>query len=51
MEEEIPKLTIKDFQKATSNQELQEIIEQKKIPIEKVKKRLFYEKELKNLQI
>ncbi len=51
MEEEIPKLTIKDFQKATSNQELQEIIEQKNIPIEKVKKRLFYEKELKNLQI
>ncbi len=51
MEEEIPKLTIKDFQKATSNQELQEIIEQKSIPIEKVKKRLFYEKELKNLQI
>ncbi len=51
MEEEIPKLTIEDFQKATSNLELLEIIEQKNIPLEKVKKRLFYEKELKNLQI
>jgi polyphosphate kinase len=45
------KLTIKDFEKASSNTELLQIIKQKKISIDKVNKRLFYEEELRRLQI
>jgi polyphosphate kinase 2 len=45
------KLTIKDFEKASSNIELLQIIKQKKISIDKVNKRLFYEEELRRLQI
>ncbi|SNR50134.1 polyphosphate kinase 2, PA0141 family [Lutibacter agarilyticus] len=49
--EETPKLTLEDFQNITSNEELFDAITCKKIPIDKVKKRLFYEEELKKLQI
>ncbi len=49
--DEIPKLTLEDFQNITSNEELFDAITCKKIPIDKVKKRLFYEEELKKLQI
>ena len=49
--EETPKLTSEDFERATSNKELLEIIKEKNIPIEKVKNRIFYEEELVNLQI
>lgn len=44
-------LNIDDFKKATSNKELLEIIEQKKIPFDKVANKLFYEEELRKLQI
>lgn len=46
-----PKLTLEDFLKATTNKELFDIISEKNISIDKVKKRLFYEDELKKLQI
>jgi polyphosphate kinase 2 len=46
-----PKLTIEDFEKATSNKELYKIIEDKHIAIDKVSERLFYEEELRKLQI
>lgn len=46
-----PSLNIEDFKKATSNKELLEIIEQKKIPFDKVANKLFYEEELRKLQI
>ena len=49
--QESPKLSMEDFEKASSNQELLKIIREKKIPFDKVKKRLFYEEELRNLQI
>jgi len=49
--EETPKLTLEDFNKASSNNELLQIIKQKNIPIDKVNKRLFYEEELRRLQI
>lgn len=49
--QEPPKLTIEDFEKVTSNQELLKIIREKNIPFDKVAKRLFYEEELRNLQI
>jgi len=49
--EETPKLTIEDFEKATSNQELLEIIKQKNISLDKVNKRLFYEDDLRRLQM
>ncbi|WP_299526771.1 polyphosphate kinase 2 [uncultured Lutibacter sp.] len=45
------KLTLKDFEKASSNNELLQIIKQKKISIDKVNKKLFYEEELRRLQI
>ncbi|MBL4938723.1 MAG: polyphosphate kinase 2 [Lutibacter sp.] len=45
------KLTIDDFEKASSNIELLQIIKQKKIAIDKVNKKLFYEEELRRLQI
>lgn len=46
-----PKLTLKDFDKAGSNEALLKIIQKKKINIDKVKKKLFYQKELRLLQI
>jgi len=49
--EETPKLTIEDFEAATSNEELLKIIEQKNVNIDKVNSKLFYESELKKLQI
>tara|TARA_R110001583_G_scaffold17310_11_gene70191 strand:- start:851 stop:1708 length:858 start_codon:yes stop_codon:yes gene_type:complete len=49
--EENPKLTIEDFEGATSNKELLEIIKEKNINIDKVKNKIFYESELKKLQI
>jgi polyphosphate kinase 2 len=49
--QESPKLTMEDFEKASSNQELLKIIREKNIPFDKVEKRLFYEQELRNLQI
>lgn len=49
--EETPKLTLEDFQNATSNQDLLKIISEKNIDIEKVEKKMFYEDELKKLQI
>lgn len=48
---ETPKLTIEDFERVSSNQELLKLIKEKKIPFDKVAKRLFYEEELRNLQI
>jgi len=49
--EEMPKLSIEDFKKATSNNELLQIIKQKNIPTDKVNRRIFYEEELRRLQI
>jgi polyphosphate kinase 2 (PPK2 family) len=48
---ETPKLTIEDFEKATSNQELLEIIKEKNISLDKVNKKLFYEEDLRRLQM
>ena len=49
--QESPKLTMEDFEKVSSNQEILKIIREKNIPFDKVEKRLFYEQELRNLQI
>ncbi|HEY9168846.1 MAG TPA: polyphosphate kinase 2 [Lutibacter sp.] len=49
--EESPKLTMEDFEKVSSNQELLKLIKEKNIPFDKVARRLFYEEELRNLQI
>ena len=46
-----PKLTIEDFNKASSNEELLDIIFEKNIPFSKVKKELKYEDELHDLQV
>jgi len=46
-----PKLTLKDFERITTNKELLEVIHEKKVPFSKVKKELKYEEELKYLQI
>ena len=48
---ETPKLTIEDFEKVSSNNELLQIIKEKKISIDKVNKKLFYEEELRRLQV
>jgi polyphosphate kinase 2 len=48
--EEPPKLTLEDFEKATTNEELLAIIQEKNFPIERVIEKLFYEEELKRLQ-
>ncbi len=45
------KLTIKDFEKGSSNKELLQIIKEKNISIDKVNIKLFYEEELRLLQI
>lgn len=49
--DESQKLTIEDFEKATSNSKLIEIINKKNISLDKVKTKIFYEEELKKLQI
>lgn len=49
--EDILKLTIEDFEKTTSSKELLDIINEKNININKVEKRMFYEEELRFLQI
>ena len=46
-----PNLTKEDFEKASSNKEILEIINEKNINIDKVENRIFYEEELKKLQI
>jgi polyphosphate kinase 2 len=48
---ENPKLTMEDFERVSSNQELLKLIKERNIPFDKVAKRLFYEEELRNLQI
>jgi len=48
---ETPKLTLENFEKISSNDELLQIIKQKNISIDKVNKRIFYEEELRRLQI
>lgn len=48
---ETSKLTLEDFKGADSHDDLLKIIEQKNIDLGKVKHRLFYEEELRNLQI
>lgn len=45
------RITLEDFQKASSNEDLLKIIEEKGADIEKVHKRMFYEEELRKLQI
>ncbi len=49
--EETSKLTLEDFNQITSNNELLQTIKQKNIDIDKVHKKLFYEEELRRLQI
>jgi len=49
--QESPKLTLEDFERVSSNHELLKLIKKKNIPFDKVAKRLFYEEELRNLQI
>ena len=49
--EETPKLTLEDFNNSTSTDELRKIIFEKNVDLDKVKKRIFYEEELRNLQI
>ncbi|MDY0781177.1 polyphosphate kinase 2 [Tenacibaculum sp. IB213877] len=49
--EEKPRLTAEDFERASSNEELLQIIEEKNIPFGKVEKELQYEQELRKLQI
>ncbi|WP_372744454.1 polyphosphate kinase 2 [Lutibacter sp.] len=49
--EENPKLTIEDFESVSSNKELLKIIEKKNISLEKVNAKIFYEEDLKKLQI
>ena len=49
--QESPKLTMEDFERVSSNHELLKLIKKKYIPFDKVAKRLFYEEELRNLQI
>lgn len=49
--EETPKLNLEDFQTATSNKELLDIISRKNVDINKVENKLFYENELRKLQI
>ena len=48
---EIPKLTLEDLNNISSNDELLQLIKEKDISIEKVNNKLFYEDELRKLQI
>ncbi len=49
--DEIQKLTLQDFEKSTSNKQIRKIIKEKNISLEKVSAKIFYEEELKKLQI
>jgi len=49
--ENTPKITLKEFEKVSSNSGLLKLIAKKGISIEKVKETLFYEEELRHLQI
>jgi len=49
--EEISKITIDEFENINSNKELLDLIQKKNISIEKLENNLFYEEELRNLQI
>ena len=49
--EENPKLTIEDFESVTTNKDLIEIINRKNISLDKVNEKIFYEEDLKKLQI
>jgi polyphosphate kinase 2 len=49
--EENPKLTLNDFESISTNKELIKLINDKKISLEKVNAKIFYEEELKKLQI
>ncbi|MDV7188410.1 polyphosphate kinase 2 [Lutibacter sp. TH_r2] len=51
MGNETPKLTREDFLTSSTNKGLRNIIEQKQISLDKVNSRLFYEEELRKLQI
>ncbi len=46
-----PKLTLEDFTSVSTNDQLRELISEKNIDLEKVDSRLFYEKELRLLQM
>lgn len=48
---ETPKLTAEDFQSISSNKELLKLIAKKNINIEKIEKKIFYEEELRKLQV
>jgi polyphosphate kinase 2 len=48
---EQPRLTIEDFKEISSTEELRGLLRDKQVDIEKVKKRLLYDSELRNLQI
>jgi polyphosphate kinase 2 (PPK2 family) len=49
--EDISKITIDEFENINSNKELLDLIQKKNISIEKVENKLFYEEELRKLQI
>jgi len=49
--EETSKITIEEFENINSNEELLDLIQKKNISIEKVENKLFYEEELRKLQI
>lgn len=49
--EEISKITIDEFENINSNKELIDLIQKKNISIEKLENNLFYEEELRKLQI
>ncbi|WP_422091978.1 polyphosphate kinase 2 [Tenacibaculum ovolyticum] len=46
-----PKLTIDDFESVSTNEELLTLIDKKGVPIDKVRDKIAYEKELKELQV
>lgn len=49
--EELQKLTLQDFEKSTTNNQIRKIISKKNISLEKVNAKIFYEEELKKLQM
>ena len=49
--EEVSKITIEEFERINSNKELLDLIQRKDISIEKIENKLFYEEELRKLQI
>lgn len=48
---EISKLSLEDFNNTTTNQQLLKLIKEKNINIEKVQRKIFYEEELRKLQM